>query len=78
MASTAGGGGGALLAMINNDDEDDNYQSTGGSSTSSSMMNDDEITVQYTMNHMIVQFGYPLLRLCIALLIIYLAGGVSS
>ena len=79
MAAAAGGGGTALLSMVNNDD-DDTYPSAGGgaSSLSSSALNDDEVTVQYTMNHMIVQFGYPLLRLCLALLIIYLASGVSS
>lgn len=75
MAAAAGGD--TLLSMVNNDD-DDVYPSTSSSGTSSSMMTDDEITVQYTMNHIIVQYGYPLLRLSIALLMVYLASGVSS
>lgn len=74
MAAAAGGD--TLLSMAN--DDDDVYPSTSSSSTSTSMMTDDEITVQYTMNHIIVQYGYPLLRLSIALLMVYLASGVSS
>ena len=73
----AAAGGGDTSMMIDNDD--DMYPSTSSSSSaSSSMMTDDEITVQYTMNHIIAQYGYPLLRLSIAFLIIYMASGVSS
>ncbi len=65
-----------MLSLISDDTDDDEFMSSGGGVSSSS--SDDEIAVQFTMTHMIVQYGYPLLRLCIALSIIYMASGVSA
>jgi hypothetical protein len=71
--------GRALVSMISDDtDDDDASLQLQVMSTSTAMMNDDEISVRYTMNHLIAVYGYPILRLAIALLVIYVASGVSS
>ena len=77
MAAAAAGGG-TLLSRISSDiTDDDAFMSRVGGDVTSSSSSDDEVTVQFTMTHMIVQYGYPLLRLFIALLIVYMASGVS-
>jgi hypothetical protein len=60
------------------DTADDDTMFYSSSSSSGTLTDGDKISVQNTMKRLIVQYGYPLLRLSVALLVIYMASGVSS